>query len=73
MIIMVFGYCVKNNPKSALKGIDYAKSYISENQGVCLTGAAHEYLGQAVESVLTRSITVPTFLISPPGNHVIVA
>ena len=47
MIIMTYGYCVKNNPKSALKGIDYAKSYISENQGVCLTGAAHVYLGHA--------------------------
>ena len=47
MIIMAFGYCVIDNPESALKGINFAKSYIEENQGVCLTGAAHVYLGQA--------------------------
>jgi len=47
MIIMAFGYCVKDNPKLALKGIDFAKSYIKENKGVCLSGAAHVYLGYA--------------------------
>jgi len=47
MIIMAFGNCVKENPKIALKGIDFAKDYIAENKGVCLTGAAHIYLGQA--------------------------
>ena len=46
MIIMAFGNCVKDNPETALKGIDFAKDYIGENQGVCLTGAAHIYLGQ---------------------------
>ena len=47
MIIMAFGYCMKDNPESALKGIEFAKRYIEENQGVCLSGAAHLYLGQA--------------------------
>ena len=47
MIILAFGYCVKDKPKLALKGIDFAKSYIEKNQGVCLTGAAHVYLGHA--------------------------
>jgi len=47
MIILAFGYCVKDNPKFSLKGIGFAKSYIEENQGVCLTGAAHVYLGHA--------------------------
>ena len=47
MIIMAFGNCVKENPKIALQGIDYAKAYIKENKGVCLSGAAHVYLGQA--------------------------
>ena len=36
MIILAFGYCVKDKPKLALKGINFAKSYIEENQGVIL-------------------------------------
>lgn len=49
MIILTFGYCMKYNPDVALKGIEYAKSYIDENLGVCLSGAAHLYLGRAGE------------------------
>jgi len=45
MIIMTFGYCANLNPKIAGKGIPYAKSYIAEQQGVCLSGAAELYLG----------------------------
>lgn len=47
MIILAFGYCMSHNPDVALKGIDFAKSYIDENKGVCLRGAAHLYLGRA--------------------------
>jgi len=47
MIILVFGYCMKQNPDIALKGIDFARKYIEENRGVCLSGAAHLYLGRA--------------------------
>jgi len=49
MIILAFGYCMKYNPDIALKGIEHAKNYIDENRGVCLSGAAHLYLGRAGE------------------------
>jgi hypothetical protein len=45
MIIMTFGYCANLNPKLASKGIPFARRYISEKQGVCLSGAAELYLG----------------------------
>jgi len=47
MIILAFGYCINDNPDIALKGIDFAKRYIQEKKGVCLSGAAHLYLGRA--------------------------
>jgi len=58
MIIMTFGYCANLNPKIASKGIPYAKSFISEQQGVCLSGAAELYLGfiGAKSSELAESI-----------------
>ncbi len=45
MIIMVFGYCSALNPNTAKKGISYAKCFIREKQGVCLSGAAELFLG----------------------------
>jgi len=45
MIIMTFGYCAHLNPKIASEGIPYARRYISEQEGVCLSGAAELYLG----------------------------
>jgi len=45
MLIQVFGFCAKLNPKVAIKGIKFAQQYISENAGVCLSGAANIYLG----------------------------
>jgi len=45
MIIMAFGYCASLNPKIAKEGISYAKYFIREKQGVCLSGAAEIYLG----------------------------
>lgn len=45
MLIQVFGYCAKLNPRKALKGIEYAQSYLDEKAGVCLSGAAARYLG----------------------------
>jgi hypothetical protein len=45
MIMMTFGYCSTLNPEIASKGIPYAKMYIYEKQGVCLSGAAELYLG----------------------------
>ncbi len=45
MIMMTLGYCSNLNPKIASKGIPYAKMYINEKQGVCLSGAAELYLG----------------------------
>jgi hypothetical protein len=45
MIIMALGYCAGLNPKIAKKGISYAKYFIREKQGVCLSGAAEIFLG----------------------------
>ncbi len=45
MIIMTFGYCARQNPGTAFKGIPFAKQFINEHQGVCLSGAAEMYLG----------------------------
>ena len=45
MIIQVFGYCAKLNTAFALKGFEYAKRFIDENAGVCLSSAAALYLG----------------------------
>lgn len=45
MIIMACGYCSALNPKIARKGISYAKFFIREKQGVCLSGAAEIFLG----------------------------
>lgn len=46
MLMQVFGYCAKLNPKDAESIIDYAKLYLTENAGVCLSGAVHLYLGR---------------------------
>ncbi|PLX25605.1 MAG: hypothetical protein C0599_00330 [Salinivirgaceae bacterium] len=46
MLMQVFGYCAKLNPKDASSVIDYGKSYLGENAGVCLSGAVHLYLGR---------------------------
>lgn len=46
MLIQVFGYCAKLNPKGSESILDYAKQYLTENAGVCLSGAVHLYLGQ---------------------------
>lgn len=45
MLIQVFGYCAKLNPEAAISVMDIAKSYLTENAGVCLTGAAYRYFG----------------------------
>lgn len=45
MLIMALGYCAHLNQKIALKGTRFAKNYLQENQGVCLSGAAAIYLG----------------------------
>ena len=46
MLMQVFGYCAKLNPKDSESIIDYAKQYLTENAGVCLSGAVHLYLGR---------------------------
>jgi hypothetical protein len=46
MLMQVFGYCAKLNPKDSTSIIDYAKQYLTENAGVCLSGAVHLYLGR---------------------------
>lgn len=46
MLMQVFGFCAKLNPKSSISVLDFAKKYLTENAGVCLTGAVHLYLGR---------------------------
>jgi hypothetical protein len=45
MLMMTFGYCSAINSHEAVKAIDYAKAYIREQNGVCLSGAAELFLG----------------------------
>jgi hypothetical protein len=46
MLMQVFGFCAKLNPKDSESIMDYAKQYLTENTGVCLSGAVHLYLGR---------------------------
>src|ERR1035437_9515110 len=46
MLMYVFGFCAKLNPKDSISVMDYAKAYLTENAGVCLSGAVHQYLGR---------------------------
>lgn len=46
MILQVFGYCAKLNPKDSESILSSAKDCLSENAGVCLSGAVHLYLGR---------------------------
>ncbi len=46
MLMQVFGYCAKLNPKESASIINIAKQYLTENAGVCLSGAVHLYLGR---------------------------
>lgn len=50
MLMQVFGFCAKLNPKAASSVIDYGKAYLGENAGVCLSGAVHLYLGRVGET-----------------------
>ena len=74
MIIRTFGFCAKSNSDIALLGIDYAKSYIQEKKGICLSGSAELYLGDVGE--LSNKIAeqvLPTLLDAldnPEANEV---
>ena len=46
MLMYVFGFCAKLNPNDSISVMDYAKKYLTENAGVCLSGAVHQYLGR---------------------------
>lgn len=46
MLMYVFGFCAKLNPTDSISVMDYAKKYLTENAGVCLSGAVHQYLGR---------------------------
>lgn len=49
MIITTFGYCAKLNQEKAFEAISYAKRFIKEQQGLCLSGAAEMFLGRMGE------------------------
>lgn len=46
MLMQVFGYCASLNPKESSSILEYAKDYLAENAGVCLSGAVHLFLGR---------------------------
>ncbi len=46
MLMQVFGFCAKLNTEASISVLDFAKKYLTENAGVCLTGAVHLYLGR---------------------------
>jgi len=46
MLMQVFGFCAKLNPSESISALDFAKKYLTENAGVCLSGAVHLYLGR---------------------------
>lgn len=60
MLMQVFGYCAKLNPKESASILNYAKDYLTENAGVCLSGAVHLYLGRiGATSVKTANDVLP--------------
>jgi len=46
MLMQVFGYCAKLNPGSSKSVLPHATRYLTENAGVCLSGAVYLYLGR---------------------------
>lgn len=46
MLMMTYGYCAELDSSFVAKAIDYAKLFISQHSGVCLSGAAEIYLGK---------------------------
>jgi hypothetical protein len=58
MLMYVFGFCAKLNPKDAISVLDYAKTYLTENAGVCLSGAVHQYLGKFGATSEKTALTV---------------
>jgi hypothetical protein len=60
MLMYTFGYCAKLNPKESISVIDFAKKYLTENAGVCLSGAVHQYLGRiGATSEKTAMLVLP--------------
>lgn len=45
MMMITFRHCARCNPQDAKRGLDYAKDYLREQAGVCLSGATDLYLG----------------------------
>jgi hypothetical protein len=58
MLMYVFGFCAKLNPKDSVSVVDYAKKYLTENAGVCLSGAVHQYLGRIGATSEKTAMTV---------------
>jgi hypothetical protein len=45
MIIRTMGYCAHINREAAVKAVEYAKRYLENKEGLCLSGATELYLG----------------------------
>ncbi len=58
MIIRTFGFCAKHNTKIAIKGFTFAKEYLNNKEGLCLSSSADLYLGDlgAVSKELTDMV-----------------
>ncbi len=70
MVIRTFGYCAKYNDEVSAKGIPYARDYIREQQGVCLSGAAERYLGDLGSVSKAYSQAVYPILIEAYDNAI---
>jgi hypothetical protein len=46
MLMYIFGFCAKLNPNESISVMDFAKKYLTEDAGVCLSGSVHQYLGR---------------------------
>jgi hypothetical protein len=46
MLMQTFGFCAKLNPVLVHSALPFARKYLKENAGVCLSGAVHLYLGR---------------------------
>jgi len=46
MLMQTFGYCAKLNPNTSISVLGFAKEYLAEDAGLCLSGSVHLYLGR---------------------------
>ena len=61
MIIRTMGFCAHINGEVAVKAVEYAKRYLENKEGLCLSGATELYLGDI--GALSKDYAKKVFLI----------